>query len=186
MKYRSRFTSFFLIMILFNLAANFAHPATPTVIKELGLHDYMFGATLAYNDVHQFPPLSFWGKINNYISSRTSLLICCCGYGLAQLWFAYASTERRSSSPECLPDCSQAELFVKAFTYVVNAARPEDQGRFLTYTATIKSVASAFGYMIGGFLGEISVRLSFLAQAALLIIVAFLFYAVCQPDGTTT
>ena len=29
-------------MIRFNLAANFAHPVTPTVIQELHLHDYMF------------------------------------------------------------------------------------------------------------------------------------------------
>ena len=186
MKYRSRFTSFFLIMILFNLAANFAHPVTPTVIKELGLHDYMFGVALAAMMFTNFLLSPFWGKINNYISSRTSLLICCCGYGLAQLWFAYASTEPMIVLARMFAGLLTGGVFVSFLTYVVNAARPEDQGRFLTYTATIKSVASAFGYMIGGFLGEISVRLSFLAQAALLIIVAFLFYAVCQPDGTTS
>ena len=40
MNYKTRFAAFFSVMILFNLAANFAHPVTPTVIQELGLNDY--------------------------------------------------------------------------------------------------------------------------------------------------
>ena len=48
-------------------------------------------------------------------------------------------------------------IFVSFLTYIVNKSDPEDQGKYLTYSATIKSVASAFGYMIGGFLGEFSV-----------------------------
>ena len=47
MKYKTRFIFFFGAMILFNLAANFAHPMTPTIIQNLGLPDYMFGLMLA-------------------------------------------------------------------------------------------------------------------------------------------
>ena len=39
MKDKIRFSLFFTAMILFNLAANFAHPVTPTIIKELNLPD---------------------------------------------------------------------------------------------------------------------------------------------------
>ena len=49
MKYKVRFAAFFTAMVVFNLAANFAHPVTPTVIQELNLHDYMFGVALAVN-----------------------------------------------------------------------------------------------------------------------------------------
>ena len=35
MKYKTRFFLFFFVMVLFNLAANFAHPVTPTVIQDL-------------------------------------------------------------------------------------------------------------------------------------------------------
>ena len=65
-------------------------------------------------------------------------------------------------------------IFVSFLTYIVNKSDPEDQGKYLTYSATIKSVASAFGYMIGGFLGEFSVRLAFLVQAGTLIAVQLL------------
>ena len=93
MKYKTRFIAFFAAMIIFNLAANFAHPVTPTIIQDLNLNDYMFGVALAVMLMTNFLMSPFWGKINNYIDSRLSLLIGCCGYGIAQVWFAYATTE---------------------------------------------------------------------------------------------
>ena len=91
--YRKRFFGFFCAMVLFNLAANFAHPVTPTIIQDLALHDYMFGVALAMMQLANFIMSPFWGKMNGYFSSRRTLLICCCGYGVAQLWFAFAETE---------------------------------------------------------------------------------------------
>mgnify|MGYP002508946478 CR=1 FL=1 len=88
MKYKTRFLAFFGAMTLFNLASNYAHPVTPTIIQNLGLHDYMFGLALATMMTANFLFSPFWGKINLYISSRRSLCICCVGYGLAQLGFA--------------------------------------------------------------------------------------------------
>ena len=90
MKYKLRFSLFFTAMILFNLAANFAHPVTPTIIQELALPDYMFGLMMAAMMLSNFLFSPFWGKINAVISSRQTLLIGCLGYGAAQLGFAYA------------------------------------------------------------------------------------------------
>ena len=179
-----RFFAFFAAMVVFNLAANFAHPVTPTVIQELHLHDYMFGVALAVMLITNFLLSPFWGKINNYISSRLSLLICCLGYGVAQIWFAYATTELMIILARMFAGLFTGGIFVSFLTYIVNKSNPEDQGKYLTYSATIKSVASAFGYMIGGFLGESSVRLAFLVQAGTLIAVAVAFFMICEPDST--
>lgn len=184
MKYKMRFFAFFAAMVVFNLAANFAHPVTPTVIQELHLHDYMFGVALAVMLITNFLLSPFWGKINNYISSRLSLLICCLGYGVAQIWFAYATTELMIILARMFAGLFTGGIFVSFLTYIVNKSNPEDQGKYLTYSATIKSVASAFGYMIGGFLGESSVRLAFLVQAGTLIAVAVAFFMICEPDST--
>lgn len=62
MKYKMRFFAFFAAMVVFNLAANFAHPVTPTVIQELRLHDYMFGVALAVHADHEFPAVAVLGK----------------------------------------------------------------------------------------------------------------------------
>ena len=93
MKYKTRFLLFFVAMALFHLAANFAHPVTPTIIQELGLPDYMFGLMLAVMMIANFALSPSWGNINRFISSRQSLLICCVGYAVAQLGFAYSTTQ---------------------------------------------------------------------------------------------
>ena len=183
MKYKLRFLGFFVAMTLFHAAASFAHPVTPTIIQNLGLKDYMFGLMLATMMLANFLMSPFWGKINLYISSRQSLLICCVGYGVAQVWFCYATTEPVILVARLLAGVFVGGIFVSLLTYVVNMAKPEDQGRFLAYSATIHSVAGAFGYLIGGVIGEFSVTAAFLAQAGTLCAAGVLFRLVCLPDA---
>ena len=184
MKYKLRFSLFFTAMILFNLAANFAHPVTPTIIQELALPDYMFGLMLAVMMGSQFLLSPFWGKINTRISSRKTLLISCVGYAAAQLGFAYATTQGMILLVRVLAGVFVGGIFVSFLTYVINMARPEDQGKYLTYSATIQAVFGAFGYLVGGLLGEWSIRATFLLQAFTLALSGVLFYLVCLPDNT--
>ena len=184
MKYKLRFSLFFTAMILFNLAANFAHPVTPTIIQNLNLPDYMFGLMLAAMMIAQFLLSPFWGKINATISSRKTLLISCVGYGAAQLGFAYATTQTMILLVRVLAGVFVGGIFVSFLTYVINRARPEDQGKYLTYSATIQAVFGAFGYLVGGLLGEWSIRATFLLQAGTLAFSGVMFYLVCLPDNT--
>ena len=183
MKYKTRFFLFFVAMVLFNLSANFAHPVTPTIIQELHLHDYMFGVALAMMQLANFIMSPFWGKINRYISSKMSLLICCIGYGVAQIWFAYATTEAMIICARLFAGAFVGGIQVSFLTYVVNVADPKDQPKFLTWSATITSVGGAFGYLIGGVLGEFSIKGTFLIQAVTLIATGILIYAVSSNDG---
>ena len=183
MKYKIRFSLFFTAMILFNLAANFAHPVTPTIIQDLGLPDYMFGLMLAAMMISQFLLSPFWGKINATISSRKTLLISCAGYGLAQLGFAYATTQTMILLARVMAGVFVGGIFVSFLTYVINMAKPEDQGKYLTYSATIQAVFGAFGYLVGGLLGEWSIRATFLLQAFTLCLSGVMFYLVCLPDN---
>lgn len=182
MKYKTRFFLFFVAMVLFHLSANFAHPVTPTIIQDLQLNDYMFGVALAMMQLSNFMMSPFWGKINTYISSRLSLLIGCVGYGIAQIWFAYATSELSIIGARLFAGAFVGAIFVSFLTYVVNVAKLEDQPKYLTYSATITSVASAFGYLIGGVIGEFSIKGTFLFQAFVLIITGILFYIVCEQD----
>ena len=183
MKYKFRFFLFFLAMTLFYLAANFAHPVTPTIIQNLQLNDYMFGVALAMMQLANFLMSPFWGKINGYISSRVSLLIGCLGYGISQIWFAYATTELSIICARLLAGGFVGAIFVSFLTYVINVSDPKDQAKYLTYSATISSVAGAFGYLIGGFLGELSIKGTFLIQSITLIFVGIMFYLICISDS---
>ena len=181
--YSLRFLLFFAGMILFYLASNFAHPVTPTIIQQLQLPDYMFGLMLAAMQLSNFLFSPFWGKRNTYASSRQTLLICCLGYGMAQLGFACAKTQVVILLVRVLAGVFVGGIFVSFLTYVINTARPEDQGRFLTYSATIQAVFGAFGYLVGGVLGEYSIRGTFFLQTVCLAVAGVLFYLVCLPDA---
>ena len=87
MNYKTRFALFFAGMILFQLAANFAHPVTPTIIQELKLPDYMFGLMLAAMQLTNFLFSPFWGKINVFISSPFTLW----GYSTFFFFFFFAT-----------------------------------------------------------------------------------------------
>ena len=177
MKYKTRFLLFFVAMALFHLAANFAHPVTPTIIQKLGLPDYMFGLMLAVMMIANFALSPSWGNINRFISSRESLLICCVGYAAAQLGILFV---------RLLAGVFIGGVFVSMLTYVVNVAEPKDMAKYLTYSATLHSVFGAFGYLVGGVVGEFSIRAAFLLQAASLLVSGILFRLCCVPDGERT
>ena len=183
MKYKTRFLLFFAAMVLFNLAANFAHPVTPTIIQDLALPDYMFGLMLAAMQLSNFLFSPFWGKMNASISSRRTLLICCLGYGIAQLGFACATTQGMILLVRVLAGVFVGGIFVSFLTYVINTANPEDQAKYLTYSATIQAVCGAFGYLVGGVLGEFSIRGTFFLQSFCLALAGVMFRLVCLPDG---
>ena len=185
MGYKLRFFLFFVAMTLFNLAANFAHPVTPTIIQDLGLPDYMFGLMLAAMQISNFLFSPFWGRLNGIISSRRTLLICCAGYGVAQLLFALSRTQLAILAVRVLAGFFVGGIFVSFLTYVIARAKPEDQARFLTYSATVQAVSGAFGYLVGGILGESSIRGTFFLQAAVLTAAGVLFRVVCEPDAVT-
>ena len=70
-------------------------------------------------------------------------------------------------------------------TYIVNTeSDPVARGQQLTATATIQMVFSAFGYLIGGLLGEIFTYLAIIVQVGLLILAGLIFYFGCKDDAT--
>ena len=148
--------------------------------------DYMFGLMLAAMQIFNFLFSPFWGKINVTLSSRRTLLICCVGYGAAQLLFAMARTQPVILAVRALAGVFVGGIFVSFLTYIINAAKPEDQAKFLTYSATIQAVFGAFGYLVGGVLGEFSIRGTFLLQALTLTGSGLLFRFACVADNVTS
>lgn len=175
---------FFVICSIFYVAASFAHPVTPSFIKEYGLNDYMFGVALSAMQTVNFLFSPFWGKITGYISSRRSMLIGGVGYAIGQLMFGFARTEIMVIVARGFAGIFTGAAFVSMMTYVVNVSPEEERGQNLTILATITSVGSAFGYLVGGLLGEISIMVPFLAQSALLFSSGILFFLVCKDDTT--
>lgn len=173
---------FFLIVVLYCIGANLAHPITPTIIQNLHLHDYMFGVAFAGMSFTNFLFSPFWGKLADFLPSKLILLFCCIGYGIGQLLFCYATTEGTILFARCFSGLFVGGAGVCTLTYLVNTSEEEQRGKYLTVYATITIVAGAFGYLIGGVLGVYSIRLTFFLQSFLLSGSGILFFLLCLND----
>jgi DHA1 family multidrug resistance protein-like MFS transporter len=166
------------------MAANFAHPVTPTIIQQRGFGDYMFGVALAAMMTVNFLFSPFWGKMVSYLSSRRIILICSLGYAVGQAMFGMATTERMMISARMFAGMFTGGAFTALLTYLVNTSPDETRSKYLIVAATIQTVAGAFGYFVGGMLGEIDVRFAIIAQVVTLSGCGALFYLTCENDAT--
>ena len=128
---------FFVAAALFNVAANFAHPVTPTFIQEYQLDSYMFGVALAVMQCSYFLMSPFWGKLNNYIDSRKSMLICALGYSVGQALFGMARSNGMLIFARVFAGAFTGGAFTSFLTYIVNTSSDMERGRNLTIFATI-------------------------------------------------
>ena len=187
MNTRAKVLMFFACDIIFFMAANFVHPVTPTLFRSLGLGQYMFGIALAAMLLVNFLVSPFWGKLNDFVSSKVILLICCIGYAFGQWFFGQATTEWGFVVVRAFTGIFTAGSFVAILTYIVNTSADDKlRASYLTIHATIQAVASAFGYLAGGLLGEISVHTAINAQVITLFITGIAFFAICERDNKIT
>lgn len=173
---------FFCICTLFNMAANFVHPVTPTLIVERNLNSAVFGTALAAMQTTMFLLPPFWGKLCDYIPTKRIMLICCFGYAVGQVIFGAAQNEAMVYAGRIFAGCFTGGCFTAFSNYVIHVSDPASRGTNLTALVTIHTVAGAFGYFVGGLLGVISVETAFAVQIAVLILCGVLFLLCCLDD----
>lgn len=182
----NRALRFFAACTLLSLAANFAHPVTPALIQQRGFGDYMFGIALAAMMVMNFLTSPFWGRMVTYVSSRRVALICCTGYAVGQAMFGLATSEAMMIGARMFAGMFTGGAFTSLLTYLVNTSPEESRSRYLLTLATLQTVAGAFGYFVGGMLGELSLNLAIIAQSVTLAACGVIFYFMWDEDSTTT
>lgn len=173
---------FFCICTLFNMAANFVHPVTPTLIVERNLDSAVFGTALAAMQTTMFLLPPFWGKLCDYIPTKRIMLICCCGYALGQVIFGAAQNEAMVYAGRIFAGCFTGGCFTAFSNYVIHVSDPGSRGTNLTALVTIQTVGGALGYFVGGLLGVISVETAFAVQIAVLVLCGVLFRLCCLDD----
>ena len=176
---KKRLFWYFVIMAVYSVVSNFAHPATPTIIKNLNLHDYMFGVAFAGMSITNFLFSPFWGRISDQIGRNKVFLACGIGYGVGQAVFGMATTELGILFGRMISGFFIGGGSVVQLSYIMDYSDAEQRGKNFTLLAVIQSVSSAAGYLIGGYISEYSIPMMFVLQvislAATGIIFAVLF-----------
>ena len=173
---------FFAIVALESLAANFAHPITPTLIKNLQLPDYSFGLLFAGMSFTNFLFSPLWAKQVKRMGSKKVLGICCVGYGVGQALFAIMQTLPTIMFARLLSGFFVGGIMVSFLTYIIHESSVEQRGKYLALSATFATVFGAFGYMVGGFIGVVSIPITFGLQSFSLILSGVLFYFLLKDD----
>lgn len=173
---------FFLLIAIESMAANFAHPITPTLIKNLHLPDYSFGLLYAGMAFTNFLFSPLWAKQVKRIGSHKVLGICCAGYGIGQAMFAVMTTLPAILIARLISGFFVGGIMVSFLTYIIHQIGAENRGKYLALSATFTTVFAAFGYLIGGFIGVVSIPITFALQSTTLIVTGFLFYIFLKDD----
>lgn len=174
---------YFVFSFVFNMAANFVHPVTPTIILELGLSDYMFGLAFAAMSLCNFLFSPFWGRLNDFIGTRRSMLIGGIGYAIGQVFFGLAKTEVQFVFARMFAGIFIAASYVCFLTYIVNRSDDESRARNLTINAILQTVSTAAGYFVGGLIGEKGPMYSVQLQIVTLAVSAFILFLVMHEDA---
>lgn len=164
------------LISLYSLAANFAHPITPTLIQNLHLHDYMFGVAFACMALTNFLFSPFWGKISKGFGYARTAGFCFLGYAAAQALFGFALTEGQIIFARLLGGFFISGISVTQILYIMENSPAEKQGEDLASCAALTAVFSAFGYMVGGFIGDVSIKAVFFCQVVGLSVTGLLFW----------
>lgn len=178
-----RFYAFLALTVLFNLAANFAHPVTPALIVERNLDSSMFGVAFAAMNVMNFLFAPLWGKLADYWSTRKILLISCLGYAAGQLIFMLAYSEWMIIFGRMFAGIFISGCYTTFANYSIRAAETDEQkSRNLTALETAHSMALAGGFFIGGMMGLVSTEFACFWQVVLLAVSGVLFFIVCRDQ----
>ena len=164
----------FWLMGLYSIFANLAHPITPTFIQNLGLHDYMFGVAFAAMAVANFLFSPFWGNLSKNIGSVKIMALGFMGYGIGQAIFGMSTTELSIVVGRLFAGVFIAAISVNQMIYIINNTSEKERGRNLAIAVMISSVISPLGYVVGGFLGDYSISLTFFVQFIGLVFVGVL------------
>ncbi|MDD6466752.1 MAG: MFS transporter [Erysipelotrichaceae bacterium] len=172
----------YLLIFLYSLIANFAHPVTPSFIKELGLHDYMFGLAFGCMAFTNFLFSPFWGKMSSKYGAGKIFSFAFLGYGAMQLCFGLSTQEWQICLARLGGGFFISAISVSQMIYVIKNS--ENKGHDLAITATLSAVVSPFGFLIGGFIGDYSIFLTFVIQAVGLVLTGLLSFAILGDSET--
>lgn len=176
MKKKLNMQIFFAIVLMQSLAANFAHPITPTLLMNLKVSDYMFGLAFAMMSFALFLFSPFWGKMREFFSAKILLLIGCAGYAFGQFLFGISKTEGSILFARAVSGFFVGAVGVSILIYVTEKSNKSVVGENLAKLAIIQALGGSFGYFIGGIIGLYSIPLTFHLQTFTLVLCGLLFF----------
>lgn len=169
-------TRLFIFFGIFSILCNMGHPVTPTMFIEKGFEDYLFGVSFAAMSLCYFFGSLIWGSIGDRYGHIKVIAVNGPIYGLTQLWFGLTDSVVMTIVARLIGGFFSAGVFVCSLAYLVNMTDKNNRGRYMNYYVAFNSVGAAFGYFIGGVLGNVSINAVFIFQSSAIVLNGVLTY----------
>lgn len=180
-----KLTTFFVVYLGFTMSSNFVHAVTPAFLQQINCSNSMFGFAFAAMALGQFVTSALWGKIGDKLGYARSTAYGFIGYGISAILFSMAKSWHLVVLGRFIGGMSIASVRVNSMAYLTSVDAPmEDRNKLLVIYASMQSIGGAFGFLIGGIIGDFSIYYSFYAQFAVLIFMALItFFMIKEHDN---
>ncbi len=156
---------FLFVLFFFELiAANLAHPATPTLIVERGLPSSTFGLAFAAMSLGSFLFSPLWAYLNDRIGRVHVFALGCYGYAFGQLLFLLANQLWLIVLARFIAGSFVGGVMMTQLVLILDHSHASDRAMNLSIHATLFTLGGASGYLIGGFLADVDLNLLFIIQ----------------------
>jgi len=151
---------------LIGIGANMVHSVTPLLIQTLGIADFWFGVFFACMSLASLLFSPIWGSISDTKSRKLPLVLGLFIYATGQIGFSFFKNPVLICVCRFISGVGTAGMFGTIYTYISDYLEDQNRTSMLSVIAAIQSVATACGYLIGGFIGDKNYLLTFYLQVA--------------------
>jgi predicted MFS family arabinose efflux permease len=168
---------FLFVLFFFELiAANLAHPATPTIIVDRQLPSSTFGYAFAAMALGSFLFSPLWAYLNDRIGRVHVFAIGCYGYAFGQLLLLFATQLWLIVIARFIAGMFVGGVMMTQLVLILDHSMSSDRAINLSIHATLFTVGGALGYLLGGYLADINIYLMFIIQVVSLASIGLIMH----------
>ncbi len=166
-------TLFFIIYFLYTFVSNFVHPVTPAFLQMINCSNSMFGFAFAAMALGQFITSALWGKVGDRMGYARATAFGFVGYGISAIVFSMATSWHLVVLGRFIGGIALGSVQVNSMAYIAALPAPaEERNKLLVIYSSMMGIGGAFGFLVGGLIGNINLYYSFYAQSAMLMVMA--------------
>lgn len=161
---------------ILGLAANLAHPITPTLFNIRGFESTLFGLAFSMMSLFNFLFSFFWAKKLNKVKINLIFVVCCMGYAFGQYLFLIGNNVYVMLLSRAIAGMFIAGVFIGMPYYFTLISDENEKSSYITKLSTFFTVGGTVGYFFGGFLGGINIYLPVALQSLIYFVAAFILF----------
>ena len=175
-----------LVYGLCGIAANLAHPVTPTLFNMHGFGSKVFGYAFSMMSFANFAFSYLWSNLYRKYYAKFIVLLCCISYAIAQILFINAHTTASLLLARFLAGAFVSGLLIGIPFYMIQYVSKEERSSIITKVTTAFSFGGTLGYFLGGLIGNTNIYIPLYTQVIVLLVCGISFFFIMEKNKITS